>query len=135
MDFENLDNTMRKFEKIANFKEGKKTVQKANTAGANILKKEAKRLAPKKTGLLRRSITSRQVDKKWLQPYAFAKYVTIKQKKCFYGAWIDTGFIRNGKFYSGKHFMQKAFQTKKSEAKKEGTIKLLAEIKNLFKKK
>jgi HK97 gp10 family phage protein len=97
---------------------GRKALKGALVSGANVVKKEARALAPIKTGRLRRAMYIKTMSK----PNPFKENVIFgvrhgrKMSKRDLDAYYWTFKEFGTKFFSGIHFVQSAFQKTQSKA-------------------
>jgi len=98
---------------------GDKVVIDSLKAGAKLVQKGAKNRAPRRTGLLRRSIVVRKSKRysKRRTPGKLGVYLTINKKKAFYGRFQESGWkSRGGKRVKGREFINRAFQARRVQA-------------------
>jgi HK97 gp10 family phage protein len=103
---------LRKFRRLGR-KESRKGIRRGLRAGAKIITKEAKRLAPRRTGALRKSIKT----KAGKRSRASLSVVTIVGEGFFKGEEFYASFIEFGTDHiEGQHFMERAAKAKQEQA-------------------
>lgn len=80
-----------------------KVLGRAALAGAAVVRKDARRRAPKKTGLLRKSIVSRKKRGKYFGEVLYQIGPTVS---AFYGQFIESGFVATGPKKRGLTFRE-----------------------------
>ena len=120
-------------------KDSRRAISRATRAAAKRIQPVAKRLAPKRTGALRRAIRVRAADKKLKRALRLParKYIGAVCRigkgffkgETFYGGFVEWGWkTRGGRVIPGKLFMQRAAEKEGLAAANEATEIVRQEI-------
>lgn len=126
---EGLNKLMKDIKKLENMPQ--KQITKGVRRGTNVILHQARAMAPRRTGKLRKKLTlkperSKKRGKKVMQvtfqkveKFPEAVKVAKDGTRYYYPASQNFGFrTRNGGYVEGKHFLEGAMQAKSSEAAK-----------------
>jgi len=97
---------------------GDRVTRTAMREGAKVTLKEARRLAPRRAGKLRRNITIKnsRIHNGRRSKNTIGVYIAIR-KKAFYGRFLNDGYkSRGGRNISGMNFMGDALSSTRSKA-------------------
>jgi HK97 gp10 family phage protein len=101
---------------------GRRVVYGALRKGAAVVRKEARKNVPVRTGALRKGF---KVSRSKIHRSAseFGVYLTLKKGRGrhdpadpFYGRWVEAGWKRGNNQIPGVYFMRRAFEAKAQEA-------------------